>query len=868
MFGGLSIHHSDRSPVKLPPQQTSSLLAYLALRVGRSTPREELAALLWPESEPEKAFQNLRQCIRSLRLMLELPDFDAESILLATRTEVSLNSANVLTDVGEYEDALDAAARAESPTDRVAHLSRAVDLYRGELLPGFYLDPFTWERQRLAERQVSALHALIHDLESLGDTEKALQFARCAAELDPVSEATCSAFMRLYAAGGMPSAVLRQYQEWETRFREEFGEPPPDSMRELSERMYQLAKMRSGECRNGIAPFVPARQNERSAGENNVLTKPEYLERHSTGSFSRFRPYAYLLGTCACLLLGLFVWAAKPSVRLGARAPKYHRIQTTIFPLASRLSESDPSKIRVAKSDSSRPGSLSVTRVLATVPSTPPKKTGEDKPEFLPQSVDVPPKPQHFIGGSDGASNDVLWVARYHLNPDDRSAEPTSMATDRAGNIYVTGLVDTNTKNDTDYITLKYGPDGKKLWEKRYNGPGDDCDRAKSIAVDEAGNVYITGESDGHKGHGTDRLSGLDIATIKYNADGKPSRTWPDVGFGPGVRRYAGSADGRDSGWKVALDGAGNAYVAGRSWGGDPVTGGTGMDCVLIKYGPDGSELWVKSYPTWTGDVTGGIAIAVDSAGMVYVAAAGLGAGSPSELSPQREVVALKYDPAGSLLWEQHNAGDGRGAKPSCIALDRQDNPIVAGWYSRNGPGAAPHDDYLIVKYSPKGNVIWQHTRMWAYGINRPTNLIVDGHNNIFITGMVGTSVPASIGIVRLNSQGQKNWTKIYSGSGAKFDCFGRALAFDSTGSLYVGGMVDFLDPLNPNTANASSFEYTALLCDTGEGTVRKLFRHRGIALDKPDANCMVIDRDDNIIVTGQARTGKAAGIVTVKYHP
>ena len=82
------------------------------------------------------------------------------------------------------------------------------------------------------------------------------------------------------------------------------------------------------------------------------------------------------------------------------------------------------------------------------------------------------------------------------------------MALDGQGNVYVTGYsVGLNTSSD--YATIKYSPDGRRLWVKRYNGAGNDYDSPTSIAVDGKGNVYVTGESEGSG-------SSNDYLTIKY----------------------------------------------------------------------------------------------------------------------------------------------------------------------------------------------------------------------------------------------------------------------------------------------------------------------------------------------------------------
>jgi len=138
------------------------------------------------------------------------------------------------------------------------------------------------------------------------------------------------------------------------------------------------------------------------------------------------------------------------------------------------------------------------------------------------------------------------------------------LGVDAAGNAYVTGI--SGTIITGDWLTIKYDADGNQQWVATYNGPGSGDDAAVAIAVDAAGNVYVTGYS---VGSGT----GYDYATIGYRTD-DGSRT--------GVTRYNGPAGGDDKATAVAVDAAGNVYVTGYSAG-----SGTGDDYATVKYAWD-----------------------------------------------------------------------------------------------------------------------------------------------------------------------------------------------------------------------------------------------------------------------------------------
>ncbi len=143
------------------------------------------------------------------------------------------------------------------------------------------------------------------------------------------------------------------------------------------------------------------------------------------------------------------------------------------------------------------------------------------------------------------AAGSELWVKQYHYSGNDEAA---ALAVDASGNVYVTGM---SGGNGSDYATIKYNTAGTELWTTRYNGPGNSADNARDVVVDASGNVHVTGYS---MGSGT----GFDYATIKYSSAGTELR----------VRRYNGPENGGDGARSLAVDASGNVYVTGESYGG------------------------------------------------------------------------------------------------------------------------------------------------------------------------------------------------------------------------------------------------------------------------------------------------------------
>jgi hypothetical protein len=84
-----------------------------------------------------------------------------------------------------------------------------------------------------------------------------------------------------------------------------------------------------------------------------------------------------------------------------------------------------------------------------------------------------------------------------------------AIAVDSGSNCYVTGY-SPGTNSNNDIVTIKYDPNGNQVWLQRYNGPGNGNDAGNAIAVDNNGNVYVTG-------YDTTTAGGTEMVTIKYS---------------------------------------------------------------------------------------------------------------------------------------------------------------------------------------------------------------------------------------------------------------------------------------------------------------------------------------------------------------
>ncbi len=222
--------------------------------------------------------------------------------------------------------------------------------------------------------------------------------------------------------------------------------------------------------------------------------------------------------------------------------------------------------------------------------------------------------------------------------------EGKTISVDNAGFIYVCGS--TTTAGGQDYLAIKYNASGSLVWASSYNGTASGTDVFTSSKTDAAGNVYVTGYSEGI---GTYE----DCATIKYNSAGL--QLW--------AARYNGTLSLYDRSHSLDVDGLGNVFITGYTQ-----HSGVWTDAVTIKYSSGGNQLWAAVYDDDSlhyGDR--GNDIAVDNNGNIFV----------SGLSSYRFAI-LKYSSSGTLQWMGSNYAGYYEAK--VMALDTSGGIYAAGY--------------------------------------------------------------------------------------------------------------------------------------------------------------------------------------------
>lgn len=232
LFGRFRVRRDGLSPIGIDGDKARELFCYLLLHRRHPQPRESLATLLWPESSPSRAKRNLRQTLWQLQgsLQSHAIETDAQSFVQAEPDWIRINvNADIWLDVMAFEQAFTrvrAVSDEELDSERSAEVMRAVELYTGELLEGWYQDWCLHERERLAGIYRAMLDKLMGYCAVHGDYETGLTYGERLLIEDPARERIHRRLMRLYYLCGDRTEALRQYERCVAALATELGVQP------------------------------------------------------------------------------------------------------------------------------------------------------------------------------------------------------------------------------------------------------------------------------------------------------------------------------------------------------------------------------------------------------------------------------------------------------------------------------------------------------------------------------------------------------------------------------------------------------------------------------------------------------------------
>jgi hypothetical protein len=349
----------------------------------------------------------------------------------------------------------------------------------------------------------------------------------------------------------------------------------------------------------------------------------------------------------------------------------------------------------------------------------------------------------------------IDWIRNYS---DRNSLENVPAAIDASNNVVITGY--TTVAGSEDFTTVKYDASGVQLWVAHYNNGG--SDRANAIAIDNADNVYVLGQS---MGVGT----GLDYALVKYNSSG--IQQW--------VVRYNGTGNGDDIPLALIIDntGSGAIYVTGKSKGIS-----SDFDYATIKYNTSGVQQWVHLYNGSGNAADEGIALALGTGNRLFVT------GTAKSNTTGLDITTIRLNSnTGSMNWVNVKNGTANSTDQSFSLVLDGTNVVVAGKINNTSTG----DDYSVHKINGNTGVnIWSFNYDGFGGNDLASSVVRDITGNFLVTGVV----PTTAGIteyhtIKLNNSGVQQWVNKESTSLLGYNIVPK-ITVDLLSHMYVLGQV------------------------------------------------------------------------------
>ena len=323
---------------------------------------------------------------------------------------------------------------------------------------------------------------------------------------------------------------------------------------------------------------------------------------------------------------------------------------------------------------------------------------------------------------------------------------------------------------------------GRQIWQVSARPLADEKSLTPvTLTTDRGGSLYVTGVSQTAQ-------HDADILTLKFAPDG--SETWR--------HRFNGLNNDCDRPSALTVDAEGNVYVAGESYNGDREQGKTQWDTTLLKYAPDGTQLWLRHFNERPNNDDHALRVATDAAGFVYVG------GWSEDARKHRHFLLLKYDADGELLWTRSYLPPAAPGNPlesqlSDMAVDAAGNISLTGTGRFQETNDAPFPCALTLRYDHNGNLIWQRKFSGdTHGTDKAYSVALAPMGGIYVGGSGYLhKVPFQQNsevffVIRYDAQGSEQWvTQTQAGA---FPNILYRLSVDTSGNCLVSGIGGSVD--------------------------------------------------------------------------
>lgn len=298
-----------------------------------------------------------------------------------------------------------------------------------------------------------------------------------------------------------------------------------------------------------------------------------------------------------------------------------------------------------------------------------------------------------------------------------------SIALDDSDNIYVAGDTKSYGAGDYDMALLKFYPNETMAWNTTFGGP--DYDLCKDVTCDADGNIYLIGytESYGAGNH--------DLVIVKYHPNG--TKLWNITWGGPND----------DFGRCIAVGPDNFLYATGHTYS----YGAGNDDVVLIKYYLNGTKIWNVTFGGTNSDQA--YSMTISNSGLIYITGKTCSFGDV-----YGDVLLVVFSSNGTKIlnatWDGTSSDYGYD-----IALDSNNNVFVVGKTYSHG---ASTTDLVLVYFSENGNVI-ENLTCGGSDNDEGNGIIINDHDNIFVTGKTLNWGYGGYDIILLSYDFMKPWS-------------------------------------------------------------------------------------------------------------